>query len=247
MNNGSFNLENQKRKWYFKWWSIPLIISISVFFIFLVYFSFLVYNEYQNIIKGKSNNNYSLKKFLEQQKTFEITDQRLMDQDDPYLGNPLAKVKIIEFGDFQCPYCQESFPAVRKIAENYGNQIQIIYRDFPLSEIHPQAEKAAEAAACAQKQGKFWSYHDKLFLNQDNLTVKDLLKYAQELNLNINQFTNCLNTGEMTNEVLADYNDGENLGIKGTPTFIINGIMVAGVLDEQKFEAIINYLLGNQK
>jgi len=245
-NHDDLNLSKDHQKlWYFHWWGVLIIILIILFLIFLVYFSFLVYNEYQNIKGGGLTNSQSLEKFLKEQKIIDPTDKRLDFSDDPYLGNPQAELKIIEFGDFQCPYCRETFPVIRKIANEYEEQIQLVYRDFPLSEIHPEAQKAAEAAGCATKQGKFWPYHDKLFLNQENLKENDLLKYAQELNLNVNQFRSCLITGQQTAEIQKDYQDGKSLGIKGTPTFFINGIMIAGSLNEQQFKAIIDYLLKN--
>lgn len=238
--NDEINLtKDHKKPQYFKWWMIFIILL----FIYLVYLGFLVYNEYQNIQNSNFSSLSSLKKFLQQQKTYDQNDERLDFSDDPFLGNPQAKVKIIEFGDFECPFCREAFPIVRKIADFYDEQIQLIYRDFPLSEIHPEAQKAAEAAGCAFKQGKFWPYHDKLFLNQENLKENDLVKYAQELNLNVSQFNSCLLGRQQMAEVQKDYQDGKSLGISGTPTFFINGMMIAGVLNEEQFKAIINYLL----
>lgn len=233
----------KKKRWFFKWWGIIIIIVIILIIIYLVYFSFLIYNEYQAIRIGKFSSPSSLEKFLQKQKTYDQSDKRLDFSDDPYLGNLQAKVKIIEFGDFQCPYCRESFPVVRNIANDYNNQILIVYRDFPLSAIHPQAQIAAEAADCAFDQGKFWEYHDKLFINQENLTANDLLKYATELNLDLPQFQQCLNNNKKTAAVQKDYQDGQSLGIKGTPTFFINGVMFAGSLPENLFKEIINYFL----
>jgi len=239
------NLPTSQKKWYQKKWPIILIVVSFITIIFLVYFSFLVYNEYQ-LIKNKNSVPIDIKSFLEKQAKFAQTDPRLDYGDDPYLGNLNAKVKIIEFGDFECPYCRESFVIIRTLAEIYNNQILIVFKDFPLTDIHTHASQAAWAANCALKQDKFWPYHDKLFINQENLEAVDLINYASQLNLNMNQFESCLTSQQISKEIEADVSDGTSLGIKGTPTFFINGVRIAGTIPENIFKEIINYLLNNQ-
>lgn len=163
--------------------------------------------------------------------------------DDPVLGKEDAPVTIVEFSDFQCPFCgrfeKDTFP---KLKEEYidTGKVKLVFRDFPLTNIHPYAQKAAEASECADEQGKFWKYHDKLFENQDALTVDDLKKYADDLNLNNNKFEKCLDSDSMKEEVQKDTDDGINYGVAGTPAFFINGILLEGAQPFENFKQIID-------
>lgn len=162
---------------------------------------------------------------------------------DPVWGNPSAPVKIIEFSDFQCPFCQESFPIVREMLFKYQDKIYFIYRDFPNNLDHPQAQKAAEAGQCANEQGKFWPLHDKFFINQDDLSVAAIKNYAQAVGLDSAKFNVCLDSGKYAEEVNQDYQDGASLGALGTPTFFINGYKVSGVIPKETFIKIIDLAL----
>ena len=149
-------------------------------------------------------------------------------EDDPTWGNNDAKIKIIEFSDFECPFCQESFPVVRELLFKYLDDVYLVYRDFPDLINHPNSGKAAEAANCAHEQGKFWPMHDKLFINQENLSLDDLRIYAMEVGLETEAFAQCLNSGKYATEIQQDYQDGVELGVIGTPTFFINGYKISG-------------------
>lgn len=161
---------------------------------------------------------------------------------DPFLGNPDAPVTVVEFSDFQCPFCQrfhgETLP---RIIDEYvkTGKVKFVYRDFPLSAIHGMAQKAAEAGECANEQGKFWEYHDLLFLRQDQLGVMNFIQWAGELGLDSDRFANCLESGKYSAEVEGDYRDGEAAGVKGTPANFINGRILEGALPFSKFQAII--------
>lgn len=163
--------------------------------------------------------------------------------DDPFAGNPDASIVIVEFSDFQCPFCFQSFPIVREIINTYGNDIKFIYRDFPIDEIHPQAQKAAEAGECAQEQGKFWEMHDKMFINQNDLFVPSLKRYAAEIGLDVSTFSQCLDNGNFAAEVKQDFNDGLFAGVDGTPTFFINGRKFDGVVSVEVFSSTIEQLI----
>ncbi len=160
-------------------------------------------------------------------------------KDDPLLGSNNPKVTIVEFSDFECPFCRQSFPTIRSLVSEFGDTVQYIYRDFPLESIHPNARAAAVAGYCAQKQDKFWQMHDKLFQNQDNLSELDILNYANQVGLNISQFSTCIKSDEAQNEVSQDLVDGANAGALGTPTWFINGNRFAGVIPEDVFREII--------
>lgn len=165
----------------------------------------------------------------------------------PILGSSDAPVLIVEFSCFECPFCarfyQETLPLIK---ENYINtgKARLAFRDFPLS-FHPNAQKAHEAARCANLQGKFWEYHRKLFENYDNLNVDNFKRYAQELGLNTVQFNDCLDSGKMAQEVQKDFTEGSGYGVTGTPTFFINGIKVVGAQPFSIFEQIIEQELNN--
>ncbi len=159
--------------------------------------------------------------------------------DDPARGPVAAPVTIIEFSDFQCPYCSRVTPALKKLQETYGDKVRVVFRDFPLLQIHPQAAKAAEAGTCAHDQGKFWEMHDKLFADQSKLQVDDLKKHAAELGLDTAAFNECLDSGKHTAEWQQDASDAGSLGVDSTPYFFINGRMLKGA---QPFEAFVQVI-----
>lgn len=156
----------------------------------------------------------------------------------PSLGPQNAPVTIVEFSEFQCPYCAQVQPALKRLKERYGDKIRIVFRNFPLPR-HAEAPKAAEAASCADEQGKFWEMHDKLFANSSKLQVTDLKRYAVEIGLETDRFDQCLDTGKYTGKWRADARDGSIYGVSGTPAFFINGRMVAGAVPYEDFVLII--------
>lgn len=166
--------------------------------------------------------------------------------DDPQLGNKDAPVVIVEFSDFECPFCarfrQETLD---QIVEQYGDNVLFVYRDFPLSQMHPHAQQAAEASECADDQGAFWEYHDVLFENPAALDTDSLVAYAEQLELDVDEFTECLDSGKYTEEVLADLDDGRTYGVTGTPTFFINGVPLVGALPFSSFQEVIDAELGS--
>jgi protein-disulfide isomerase len=166
--------------------------------------------------------------------------------DDPMKGDKNAAVTIIEFTDYQCPFCGRARPTVKQLISDYGNKIHYVLRDFPL-DFHPYAKKAAEAADCAGDQGKYWDYSDLLWQNQRALEVSDLKKYAGQLKLDQKKFDTCLDSGQFTAEVSKDQADGLKAGVNGTPTFFINGQMLSGALPIDKFKEVIDEELKNPK
>jgi len=164
--------------------------------------------------------------------------------DDPFLGPADAPVTIIEFGDYQCPFCglfyDETLP---QIQATYAGQVRFVYRDFPLTSIHLNAQKAAEASECADDQGRFWEYHALLWANQQALDVADLKAYAGELGLDTAAFDDCLDSGENAQEVQKDSSDAVGYGVTGTPWFFINDVPLPGAQPFSAFQAIIDPLL----
>lgn len=158
--------------------------------------------------------------------------------DDPVLGAKDAMVTIIEFSDFECPYCRRVQPTLKRLLKEYEGQVRLVFRDFPLS-IHKSAQKAAEAAQCAGEQDKFWPYHDKLF-EQTALAPSDLKKYASELALDVDQFTACLDAGKYAQEVADDMKDGQAVGVSSTPSFFINGQPLSGAVPYERFQELVD-------
>lgn len=159
---------------------------------------------------------------------------------DPAWGPEDAKVVIVEFSDFECPYCSRFYQqAYQQIRTTYGDKVRFVYRDLPLPQLHPNAIAAAEAAECANEQGRFWDYHDLLFANQSRLQQGDLIDYAARLELDVDQFTECVLTRRYQAEVVKDMRDSEAYGVTGTPTFFINGYRVVGAQAFSVFQQII--------
>ena len=159
---------------------------------------------------------------------------------DPSLGSASATVTLIEFSDFQCPFCQRVAPTIKEIRARYGDKVRIVWKDFPLTQIHPQAFKAGEAAHCAGEQGKFWEYHDQLFGNQQSLNPPDLKRYAATLSLNAATFDQCLDSSKYAERVRDGVALGTTLGVNSTPTVYVNGRVLAGAQPLEAFVALID-------
>jgi len=160
----------------------------------------------------------------------------------PSLGADNAPVTIVEFSDFQCPFCRQVQPTLKRLMEDYAGKVKLVFRDFPLRSIHPQAQKAAEAAQCAAEQQKFWSYHDKLFA-ATSLQIADLKKYAHEVELNEEQFTSCLDSNKYAGGIDADMQAGQNAGVNATPTFFVNGYPLSGAASYEHFKEVVDAAL----
>ncbi len=169
--------------------------------------------------------------------------------DDAVMGEESAKVTIIEFSDFQCPFCgkfhQETFPQIKKDFVDQG-KVKFVYRDYPLP-YHSMAQKAAEAAECAKEQGKFWEMADKIFANTETLSVEELKKIAKELDLDTSAFDSCLDSGKYKEEVAKDVSDATSYGVQATPTFFINGKKIEGALPYTSFKQAIEQALNEAK
>lgn len=173
-----------------------------------------------------------------------------------FKGNPDAKVAIVEFMDYECPFCGQlfstTFPDIQKNYIDTG-KVKYYVKDFPLTQIHPNAQKSAEASHCARDQGKYWEYHDVLFNNQKALTDPDLRKYASDLGLNTATFNSCLDSGKYAQFVTDSLNEGTKYGVRGTPSSWIGviegnkvkGTEVSGAQPFSSFQAEIDKALGS--
>ena len=168
--------------------------------------------------------------------------------DDPILGPEDAPVTIVEFSDFECPFCQRSAEEVLPlILEQYPEQVRLVYRDFPLTQIHPQALPAALASECADDQGKFWEYHDLLFANQSALDDASLKAYAAQVGVDEAVFDQCYTSQEHLDEVRVDYQDGVTYGVSGTPAFFVNGLRIVGAQPFAVFQQAIDQALAESE
>jgi protein-disulfide isomerase len=160
--------------------------------------------------------------------------------DNPSLGNAKASVTLVEFSDYQCPYCGRVEPTLKRLLAAYGDKIRFVWKDFPLTQIHPQAFKAGEAAHCAGDQGKYWELHDVLFNKQAELQVDDLKRHALTLGLNADTFNQCLDSSKYAERVRDGVSEGGQLGVNSTPTIFINGRRLSGAQPYEVFAAVID-------
>ena len=164
----------------------------------------------------------------------------ILDQD--HLRGPLgALVTLVEYGDFECPYCGQAHYVVEALQDELGPQLRLVYRHFPLARVHPHSEAAAQASEAAGAQGKFWEMHDTLFENQHALEEDDLLEYARSLELDLTEFEQAMRSGRFLPRVKDDLLSGDRMGMNGTPTFFINEAQYVGSFAFPEFYRAIRH------
>ncbi len=166
--------------------------------------------------------------------------------DGPSKGPADAPITIVEFSDYQCPFCRRAEPIVDEVMKRHPEQVRVVFRHFPLDQIHPRARPAAEAAACAEEQGKFWEFHEKLF-GGGGFEESDLTAYAAAVGLDADKFKACVTERRFQAKVEADVAAGREAGVSGTPAFFVNGIMFSGAKPVEEFSAIIERELKGKK
>ncbi len=213
----------------------------------------------QGLLEGIQSDIERIKKALEEGRRHpvQLEDERQpVSSDDDYIrGRADAELTLIEFSDFQCPFCErfyrETLPLIDKDYIQTG-KLRMIYRDFPLAGVHEHAQKAAEAAQCAGEQGKYWEMHDRIFANHTAMSVDDLKNHARGLGIAPDRFDTCLDSGAYAEEVKKDMADGQALGVQGTPTFFIGltgkdntiqAIRIAGARPYAVFKQIFDRFL----
>jgi protein-disulfide isomerase len=163
----------------------------------------------------------------------------------PSRGPANAPITIVEFSDFECPYCGRAEESVKQVMDAYKDKVRLVYRDYPLS-FHRNAQKAAEAARCAGDQNKYWEYHATLFENQTALDAESLKKYATDLELDAKKFQQCLDQNKYADTVQKDFEVGNAIGVSGTPAFFINGRLLSGAQPFEAFKQIIDEILADK-
>ncbi len=164
---------------------------------------------------------------------------RLAEVDAPQWGPAAAPLTVVIFSDFQCPYCARAVPVIKRLQQGYGDRLRLVFRHFPLG-MHKEAPKAAEAAACAAEQGRFWEMHDALFDDPKNLGVAQLKARAQRVGLRIPEFDQCLDSDRHAATWRRDLREGTEYGVTGTPTFFVNGRFLSGALPYERFAAVLD-------
>ena len=170
---------------------------------------------------------------------FEPWKPRFANEGAPAMGKENAPVTLVEFSDFQCPFCRAAAPILKQVNQKFGDRVRIVYRQYPIPSLHPFALKAAEASLCANDQGKFWELHDAMFENQSRLTVTDLKQTARRLGVKPKTFDECLDSGRYTAQVLNDMREGARVGVTGTPTMYLNGMQFEGVVSFSTLDSVI--------
>lgn len=185
------------------------------------------------LIQGKGDEIYAtfidrLKKEYDVKSYLEPFRVNVATEGYPAQGPAAAPVTLVEFSDFECPYCGGLFPTLKLVERNYDDKVRIVFRQFPLTSIHPHAQKAAEASLCANDQRRFWELHDAMFSDQQNLTIDALESKAAELKLDAITFNSCLESGKYADAVKKEVADGIKAGVSGTPAMFINGRFLSG-------------------
>lgn len=230
--------ENKLRPWYKKWWGLILIVLLAIILTFIITSGLYIIRQIKN------QNSVVSAQYLEEQRQAYL--KAINGVTDNFSGPDQAEIIIVEFSDFACPYCQQSYAGLKNIREKYADKIKIVYRDYPL---HDNSIFLSLSARCAGEQGKFWEAHDIFFENQEkfNITQEELKalmpNLAVELDLDIDKFNSCLEEQRYFTQIKKDYEDGDYLQIKGTPTWFINNSRLTGYIPGEKLQEIVEGLL----
>lgn len=217
------------KPWYKKWWGFFIILTLAIAIIFMTAVAIQVIHDLK----------------LSPQTINQTTTVDVTTTDDLTLGRAEASITIVEFGDFNCPYCKQSFAIIKQLLREFPNDINFIYRDFPV--LSQSSFSYALAVECAQEQGSpfGWAMHDLFFINQGLVPDDFAVSYPQKLNLNLSQFNTCFSENKYLDEIRTDIVEGRQAGAVATPTFFINGHKVSGHQSIDSWRAAIKYLLEN--
>jgi len=228
--------QKKTKNWYRRWWAIILWLVIFFGGVLVSAFGFYVWDLSQKINNGEFPAN-GVK--LEETKKYNAEGIN-----NYWIGATEPKITIVEFADFNCAHCKNSFSIIRELTAKYPNQIKLIFRDYPA--IAATSQDLAMSARCAGEQGKFWQMHDKLFLNQGKLdpTSKTVIAtLAQSAGVDLDKFLTCMDEQKYLNNIKKDVADAESYGVTGTPTWFINGYKISGEIPRATFLQIVNEFL----
>jgi protein-disulfide isomerase len=229
-----------EKHWYKKWWGVLLIIIGSLILINLVAFGFYIWSMAKDINSGSNGQINQAIKYSDLDKK---TVKKIEGENNYWIGSANPKITIIEFADFNCQFCKNSFPTIREIGLKYKDSVKIIFRDMPLLD---GSVDLALAARCAGEQGLFWPMHDKLYLNQGVESLEKLYELANQIGADNTKLQNCFKGKRYLSQINKNFSDGDELGVTGTPTWFINGTKVAGDIPPETWEEIISQILFNK-
>jgi protein-disulfide isomerase len=234
----------RRKKWYKKWWGILISVSGGLFLILILLFVSQVFYYYNELKSGRMSfpSKIKFQRASAANAGGQNFDPQKINPSGEPNSSPGAPITITGFFDFQCPFSQEASAIVGQMRNLYGGKVNFIFRNFPITEIHPDAMLAAQAGECAQNENLFWPMHDKIFAGQ-NLKDDTLKNEAQELGFDAEKFSLCLSGYDSRGKVLKDILDGQSLGVSGTPTWFIEGEKIEGVIQTEIFKKIIDFLL----
>ncbi len=221
--------------WYKTWWGIILLILMVFFLVILGWVGYIMYDSWQKAQSGEFNLN-----------AFDVSGPPpynmdiIIDPSDPVLGDARAEIKIVEFGDFLCPVCQKSYSVIRELQSSDPRNIRVYWRNVPV--IAEDSIKYMVAGECAHLQGKFWAFHDRMFQLQDSIQVSQINALAQQIGLDMELFRQCYNSDTMLNKIRYDMDLAERLGVKGTPTFFVNGYVLSGYVPLEVWKQILSLI-----
>lgn len=232
------------KPWYKRWWG-KIVIFILLLLAFLV-LAFL-YQIATNFINLKAGKLYVAEtgKWITQEQ-FQTNQKELsylLTEDDPWLGSEEPIIYVVSYESFGCPFCKENQKDIEQLIAKYGSVVRFIRKDFPTEGLHPNVFDAHLAAACANEQGKYWEYGKLLFSDIEDFKKDTLKAYAQELGLNKTQFEECLSSEKYAQEIRQDYANGIQLGVQGTPSYIINGSLVPGAIPIEFWDKIVGFII----
>jgi len=232
-----------KKSWWKKFLFVILIIFLILFLSLLVAFGFYVFNLNKKINSGNFQKEQIYSSILKNNYQDSGEKKIIEGADNYWIGAGKPKITIVEFSDFSCPLSRNFFSKIREISIKYKNDVKIIFRDYPLYE---NSVDLAMAARCAGEQGLFWLMHDKLFIEQEEINISNLEEIAKKIGADTKKFNECFENKKYLTAVQKDFSDGETLGIKGTPTFFINGYKISGDMPLSLLTEIIEILLNNE-
>ncbi len=227
-------METMGKQWYRQWWGVFLILFLTLAAIVFVALGFYIADIVGRIKGGELQSDKILAELNQYQAA--KTNPTITGTNNYWLGSSKPKITIVEFADFSCPLCKNSFPNIREISLKYKNDVKIIFRDYP---IYENSIDLALTGRCAGEQGLFWLMHDKLYARQGNFSLEELPNFANQIGADVNKFNDCLKNEKYLNDIKKDYSDAQILEVTGTPTWFINGYKIEGDIPHNLFTQIV--------
>src|SRR6056297_528129 len=235
MKKKSVELLKVKRSWYKRWWAVILYVLVGV----LLIFGGMIISQMIQMYGQMKTGTYVPSNFLEENPPYEM--KKLVDDFSPVQGGEQAPIVLVEFGDFNCSACSKSFPVIKQLINKYPEKIKFYWRNYPV--INESSAELAIAGVCADWQGKFWQFHDYLFAKQGNLQPAGMEQVLQAVGINSDEFYDCLENPLSKAQVKKDFLLAEDLKLRGTPTFFINGYKIEGPADMETWDRAVSQLM----